>query len=718
MRLLAWLVGLILLLLSPSWSADYYVSPTGSAKACGQCTSEAPCDWRTGRTCTNSGDRLRFLDGTYTGDTDDGFETIKDGASSTNRITWESVNPRGAKLRYIGASDVGRGDTVVIRHRNYIIRGFEVICTAANGARSFDCFQVNGDEHPSKQEVQNVLIENVYVHDNGHSLFSCYLATNIELRNSSFDNSGLDPALKANNECFGEGNYFSSSGKQEPKICTINHHHNIFARYSGNAVDMKNQTRNVKMHDNIFLDKKTCGSDSLGVGDGDNITQGGAGTPTTAAGNEFRDNITYRTIPGSHMKASDGHRADFINNVLWDWQSVSGAPGKNFNYPQWSPSSAISSGNIHCGPSDGANPGPDQDGGGTPNALNRPYSECDTRINAILGVPGIASCEIGSVNSTTLVVNLQANKNGPISSVGTPGQLAVTYNAAAQTESSVSLTTGTQARIIMASPPSAGQTVQVTPAVGAIKNSAFIGGRNCNMTLTTLETNPGGSNVLPGKIANGNGVCGSNIAATPITCVNNVDSAPAPNEVLDQAVYRFYNSNLAEGLGALVPENTGITSSLGDTFRWRVGVRGGTANAPSRSYRLAARLCNPTCGSWVAVSDDGSVVGIQYTLDNVQTDGDATTNRLSLGGKSFLAGAFQETDGASPAVAIATTNQVEWEHSLEVPRDNNPAVTGNSIQLRVEHNDGTALSTYTQVPSIIIGSASAGITGAFTGTIQ
>ena len=706
---------LLLLASLPAWATDYYVSPTGSGTACTQST---PCSWQTGRQNTMSGDRLRFLDGIYDGVNTSGIETIRDGSSSSNRITWESVNPRGAKLRYLGPSDTGAADLLIIRHRNYIIRGFELICRAANGARAWNCMQVNGDQHPNDQEVQNVLIENVYLHDTGHSLFSCYLGTNIELRNSSFDNSGLDPALKAQNECFGEANYFSSSGKQEPKICTINHHHNMFGRYSGNAVDMKNQTRNVKVHDNIFLDKKTCGSNDLGVGDGDLITQGGAGTSTSAAGNEFRDNITYRTIPGNgHLKNSDGHRADFFGNVLWSWPSISGASSaKNFNYVGWSPSASISSNNIHCGSSDGASSGPDQDQGGTPNVINRPFSECTTRINTILGVPGIASCEIGSVNNTTLVVNFQANKNGPISSVGTAGQLAVTYNAAAQTENSVTLTSGTQARIIMASPPASGQTIQVTPAVGSIKNSAFIGGMNCDMPLNTIETDPGGTNVVPGKIVDGRGVCGSNITATPVTCTNNVGGSPPPTETLDQAVYRFYASHQAEGDAPLIAENSSISSSLGDTFRLRIGVRGGGNDAPSRAYELASRICNPTCGNWSKVTADFSGSGITYQDDQVQSHGTATTNQISLGGKTFIAGAFIETPVDTPAVAIASTQQVEWEFSLVIPRDNNPLVAGNTLELRIQHGDGTVLSAYT-LPSITIGAASSGISGAFSGGI-
>lgn len=703
---------LLLLLSSTADATDYYVSPSGSGTAC---TQASPCSWQTGRQNTNSGDRLRFLDGIYEGVNERGFETIRSGASSSNRITWESVNPRGAKLRYVGPFATGNAQVLMLRHSNYIVRGFEIICKATNGNVARDCFQTSGWKN-NQTQMSNVLVENIYVHDNGHSLYGCYLATNIEVRHSSFDLSGLNP--DAHDDCFGEANYYSSSASQEPKICTVNTHHNIFARYSGNNVDMKNQTRNVKLHDNLFIDKRACGPNDNGVGDGDYITQGGAGAATNAFGNEVYDNIAYRTVAtNGHFKASDGHRADFRGNVLWDWDYPASAT-KNFNYTTWSPSQALSYNNIHCPAADNISTGGNRHGSNTPNQINRPYSECTTRINQILGQPTISSCEIGSVSNTTLVVNFNVTKNGPISSAGTAGQLAVTYDAASQTESSITLTNDTQARITMASAPTSGQTVQVSAAAGVIKNSAFIGGMNCDMPLSTLATDPGGPDHLPNKIVDGRGVCGSNATISNFTCTNNVGTTPGV-ESLDQSIWRFYEVHGAEGESPLGPENSNIVVGVGSSFRWRVGVRGGGNDAPSRAYEAAARLCNPTCGNWGKVTGDYSARGITYQDDQIQEDRTLTTNQLSLGGKTFASGGvFIETVPDTPAVAIGSTQQVEWEFSFILPEDNNPLVAGNSLELRVQQGDGTPLPSYTAVPSITIGSASSGITGAFTGTIQ
>ena len=62
----------------------------------------------------------------------------------------------------------------------------------------------------------------------------------------------------------------------------------------------------------------------------------------------------------------------------------------------------------------------------------------------------------------------------------------------------------------------------------------------------------------------------------------------------------------------MAPENTNVSAYLGDRMRFRVGIRGGGTDALSRGYTLAARLCNPECGFWVPVTDDGTVTGVFY----------------------------------------------------------------------------------------------------------
>lgn len=676
------------------------MSPNGSGTAC---TESNPCSWQYGTGTKASGsDTVRWMDGIYNPGSTDGFKTSKDGTSAFARMTWESVNRHGAKLRYIGDSTPASSNGLIVRHNNYIIRGLEVICRSPSNGWSWDCVQVNGNDGDGLMK-SNVLFDDLYVHESGHQLFGCYLAQDVEVRNSTFDYGGETGT-------FGECNYLTSSSLGNRPCIRLKSHHNIFSRCGVNYIDQKNQTRSVDFYENIFMDKRQ--SADGGGGDADFVASTGGGTATNQPGNYVRNNIVYRPISNTLFESEDGHRVDYIDNVIMDYTSVTNNETMNSNDMI---AEVVSSGNLHCPASDNINLGVDRDHGGTPNSINRPMSECITRRNEILGIPGISSCEIGSISSTTMVVNLQADKNGPISSVGTAGQLAVTYDGTDQTETAIVLTSGTQARITLAAAPTSGQSVRVTPAIGAIKNSAFIGGKTCGISIDTVHQDPGGTSRTPNKIANGQGVCGTNLTATQTICTNNVGTAPG-DDSLTQDVWRFYAQDGHEAQNPLAPENASLNLSLGDGFRWRVGVRGGGNNAPSRSYALASRICNPTCGQWLAVTGDFSATGITFRDDLVQIHGTPTTNLLSLAGKTFLAGAFIEIPVSTPSVAITTAQQVEWEWSLIIPRENNPLSGGQSIELRMQHSDGTELSSYV-TPSISIGSGGSGFSGSFVGGV-
>jgi hypothetical protein len=690
----------LLLFLIPALAdaADYYVAPNGSGTAC---TQNTPCSREEGMNRAVGSDRVRFLDGTYPTPSN-GIRLTRNGTSSSARLTYESVNPRGAIIRFNGPDGTGASDAFIVEADNIIVRGFRIMCTSASGNNTWDCVQANGTRLGN--EVQNVLFDNIYASDSGHLLFGCYLSNNIELRNSTFDFSGID-------HDHGEGMYLSSCcGKNNP-CRNLTAHHNIFARFGENGIDFKNQTRATTVRDSIFMDHRAKLTNANEAGDALWLSQGNtAGAGTTAAGNYVRDSIAIRPITDQIWKSTDDIRMDMLNNVIVDFNPVGTATGQ-INGPS-GVATAQSSGNLHCPASDNVSQGVNKLQGGPANVINRPMSECQTRINQILGVPGISSCEIGTVNNTTLVVNLQADKNGPVSSVGTAGQLAVTYDSAAQTENSVTIPSANQARIVMAQAPENNAVVRVTPASGVIKNSAFIGGRNCSLAMSALLTDPGGTARTPNKIANGNGVCGSNTSTAAVTCTNNVDDGtnppppPPPVPILDQAVFRFYAEHGAEGTGPLSPEQGHVTLAKGKGFRLRIAVRGGGNTSPTRSYALASRICSPTCGGWLFVTDDYSGTGITLQDDQVQQDGTPTTNQLSIGTRVFLAGAFQETDGNTPAVAIAETNQIEWEWSLDIPVDNNPLVPGNRVEFRVQQNDGGVLNTYSVLPSVTIGSMS------------
>jgi len=700
---------LFLLLLMPlaSEARIIYVSPSVSSSVSSDpCTSQSPCNWISAYGFAGGGDTIMFLDGVYTTPTGGGgFATTKNGTSDTQRLTLQAVNRRGATIRTASTDGAGDTDAFLIQHNNYVVRGLKIVCKPTSGTWPWDCFNIQGRNRgePNEVFISNVLVDDVHVTNAGHAFMHCNEAGNIEIKNSTFDSSG-------ENSDRGEGLYLASCCQHDSPCLDLKAHHTIFARFGENATDMKDQAKRIILEYNIYSDQKErrVGSEVTQAGTaGPALFVGNNSSPNSfrGAGNYVRNNMIFRVISNKAFQTEDDIRFDAVSNVLWGFDPIASSDGSGELNGKDETSSGYapeSYNNIHC-PSEGVTEGFNLTRGKTANQLNRPTSECTTRINTILGTPGIASCEIGQVANNILVVNLQADVNGPVSSVGAVGNWVVTYDAVNATENSIVLTTGTQARITMAAAPAQGQVVKVDPAVGTIKNSAFIGGRSCGLSIDTFKTDPGGTQLAPNQIANGEGVCGTNHTDTlPVTCTNNV-ATQAPVETLTQDVWRFYASHAGEGQGALAPENTNIQASLGTKFRWRVGVRGGGNNAASRSYALAVRVCDPTCGQWLEVSADYSATGITYVDDQAGIQGTATTNQLSLGGKTFLAGSFMESTAETPAVAIGTTQQVEWEYSLLIPSGNNPLSAGASLELRMQHNDGTALSAYPSVPSLLLG---------------
>ena len=510
MNKLLFLFPFLLLMTALAYAETFYADPNGS-KGASSCPRSDPCSLDRALTLANNGgDVVKLLDGRY----DYVFRTKHDG-NKNNPITIEAENRHLAVIRFNGIDNrsVSGGRGVQIEHSNIVFRGIRLDCSYGEGTKgpnAHDCVRIGSVDPNSPNstrelpEIKNVLIEDVWAHDIGHLMVGCYDATDIELRHSQFDRSGID-------DYQGEANYFASAHHNR-ECYRFNHHHNIFSRYMANAIDMKSQTRDVDVHDNLFIDKLQHRSKRGGSGDGEFITGRHPDNRirgTTQAGNYVRDNINIRTIHRDMFGADDGHRCDYLDNVIVDWKDDSRGGVLRANKPEWSPREALSSGNIFCDGKVKVQAGVDRHGSRKPNRLNRPRSECIERIDEILGVPKVASCEIGSVNDHTIIVNIDADKNGPVSAVG---ELQVVYDEVTQTEQSVEQISDNQARIVMVSPPdSQNVRVRVIAPPGTIKNSAYIGGKTCG----------NGNNVFKPKL-NGNGICGENKADEPVLCTNHV----------------------------------------------------------------------------------------------------------------------------------------------------------------------------------------------------
>lgn len=300
----------------------------------------------------------------------------------------------------------------------------------------------------------------------------------------------------------------------------------------------------------------------------------------------------------------------------------------------------------------------------------------DGRDRGALHAPTVANCEIGAVDSTTLVVNWNNSTFPPLSTADNT-KFAVTYDAAAQTENSTVVVGDNQTRTTMAAAATGGADVDLVVSYAAVEDSALIGNQ-----------------------------LNSRSRAQTIQCTNNVTGG-APSETLAQVAWRFYEIHRAEGAAPVAPEDTDPKFYLGARFRFRVNIAGGGVNAVARGYMLQGRLCNPSCGSWTDVGlATGATIGVQYFDDAINDYGTTTTNQLSLGGKTFQSGGlFLDSTGSIPAIAIETTDVAEWEFGLSLPSTGNAAVSGDTIELRMVHDDGTALSSY-NTPIITVGTGS------------
>lgn len=497
---------LSLLLLSSLVCAEtFYAEPDGKRSE-DSCPRADPCTLdRALELADDGGDVVRLLDGGY----DYVFRT-KHAGDKDNPITIEAVNRHRAIIRFNGLDNrsIPGGRCIQIEHSNTVFRGIRADCSYGEGTKgpnAHDGIRVGAMDIGSRDvsPIKNVLVEDVWIHDVGHLFFGCYDATDVELRHSQFDRSGID-------DYQGEANYFASAHNNR-ECHRLNHHHNIFSRYMANAVDMKSQTRDVDVHDNLFIDKLEHPARRRGSGDGEFITgrhPDNRAKGTTSAGNYVRDNIVVRTIHRDMFGADDGHRSDYLDNVILDWEDASKGRILRANKTTWNPKQAISSGNVFCDAKVKVSAGVDRHGSREPNRLNRPRSECLERIDEILGVPKIAGCEIGSVNDHAITVDIETKKNGPVSAVG---DLQVVYDGVDQTVQSVEQIGDQEARIVMVEPPTSKNVqVRVIALPGSIRNSAYIGGKTCGNR----------DNVFHPKL-NGNGICGENKAEL-VLCENNV----------------------------------------------------------------------------------------------------------------------------------------------------------------------------------------------------
>ena len=156
--------------------------------------------------------------------------------------------------------------------------------------------------------------------------------------------------------------------------------------------------------------------------------------------------------------------------------------------------------------------------------------------------------------------------------------------------------------------------------------------------------------------------------------------------------FRFYEEGTQNGSVVLAGENANIEFDFSADFNFQLRVRlqesGGKAGASSDDYRLQY---SKNGGTWTNITTTSSNVKAHNSGD--LTDGGATTQRLSAGNGSFVAGKISET-GEVVDHQLTANNHTEHLYSLTLVNAN--IALDDVIEFRVLHNASTI--TYGVVP--------------------
>lgn len=172
------------------------------------------------------------------------------------------------------------------------------------------------------------------------------------------------------------------------------------------------------------------------------------------------------------------------------------------------------------------------------------------------------------------------------------------------------------------------------------------------------------------------------------------------NRVYDQAGFRGRNDDGSETTATWkAAENTDWSQAVDENFRFRAVVDEtalGDANAVL-DFKLQYNLNG---AGWNDVNTTSSVV--RTTLSPNVANGAATTRQLAAGTGTFVAGSFDENNGAaSSANTIETGELTELEWCAQVRSAD--VVNNDTIDLRVVETTGSIVfAAYTQVPTITV----------------
>lgn len=164
--------------------------------------------------------------------------------------------------------------------------------------------------------------------------------------------------------------------------------------------------------------------------------------------------------------------------------------------------------------------------------------------------------------------------------------------------------------------------------------------------------------------------------------------------------YQWYADGTETGAAALAAENAshGLVVSGNTAIVLRYGVQESGAGTASGLTTDDYQLQHNLNGAGFVDTTAASTVAQGFTSANL-TDADPTTQRLSAGTGSFVAGEISETDGLLTDWQLTANNYSELLYAIQII-DADTAV-GDSITFRVRRNGGV-FNTYSVTPTMTI----------------
>ena len=168
----------------------------------------------------------------------------------------------------------------------------------------------------------------------------------------------------------------------------------------------------------------------------------------------------------------------------------------------------------------------------------------------------------------------------------------------------------------------------------------------------------------------------------------------------DADAFAFYENGTESGAALMYSEgeakdvmrNHTVTADKPFHLRWRVQETTGGAGATTDDYGLRYRKNG---GAWTAVTASSS--NVQAAAGGL-TDGDATTDRLSAGTGSFVAGEQEEVNGVVEDSQLTASNYTNHVFSLTLVEAD--LASGDVLEFQLTLNAGTPGMTNTVTPRL------------------